>query len=183
MNQKEKDKMKGVLAIIGGQEDGSKAFRKISKNLDDLALLNIKKQKKDRLILLLILPIFAIAITFAGYYAYHYWTASNNNIFTKECNLPSGTYTINIGGNMWDILQNPSNASQLFVAGYESGTVSIVDVKCTHKITENFAVGGHPASLSIGDNVLYISKVDFNEISVINTKKYEAGKIYYAKHS
>ena len=171
IQNKDKETMKGVLTIIEGKEGGNKALRTISQDLDYRAALNIKHQKRDRRLLLLSVPVFAII---AVMITSPQWAPL---FFPKACepppNLNSGKYALDLAGFAGDILQNPSKPSEIFVVNSELGNISMLDTNCHKLVTISKTNIGNPTSLAFDNGILYIPKPFSNKISIIDTKTKE----------
>ena len=74
-----------------------------------------------------------------------------------------------VGETISDTVFDPNNASQLYMADYDSGKIIVWDTKCQHAVKE-IPVFTHPTSLVFDGRKLYVANMDSDIISVINTR-------------
>ena len=174
---KNKRILSDVINILKGNDSQNQAWKSINQDLAE-SISNVKNKNKV-IVRSVILGGIAIAVIMSGIFLLY---PKSNPL--DQCNLLPGQYTLGTGDQIYDILQNPTNPSQSFVAKYDSGNISVVDVKCQKLTQISTHVSGNPLYLAFDNKKLYVASSDSNNITIIDTNSETMKpRTYYVNHT
>ena len=92
-----------------------------------------------------------------------------HNFAINPCENTAKQNSSPVGETISDTVIDPYNASQLYMADYDSGKIIVWDTKCQHAVKE-ISVFTHPISLVFDGRKLYVANMDSDKVSIIYTE-------------